>query len=235
VITVRTLRQVQAEKELTRDYNGDRRLQPTHMRRFKRLEVKGFTCHCARCDAPSDDTRQFHDSKCHGRGAACHPLNNKDPLPVPTMVYTGVEYVEPHLLPCTVCQRSPPLEYQTRMFNLEHRWEDALRKLPATPAMPTYPSLLLPDASGKLSHRFEPEGMYRPNDVPGLLHKLVGLQYHVSHWTGFQLELHEAAQLLKRKLEARPVRHTLQELCCLMKLSRGCRVTPGADPGCCSW
>jgi hypothetical protein len=70
-----------------------------------------------RCDAPGDDTRQFHS--CRGRLYACHPLY-KDPLPLPTMVYTGVEYVEPHLLPCTVCQRSPPLEYQTRTFKLEY-------------------------------------------------------------------------------------------------------------------
>jgi hypothetical protein len=168
------------------------------VRRFKWKEVKDFTCHCPRCDAPGDDTRQFRcrDPACPGRHVACQPLN-KDPLPLPTMVYTGVEYVEPHLLPCTICQRSPPLEYQTRMFELEHRWAEALQELPAIPVKPAYFSVLIPDASGQLSYCFEPVGVPHPTEIPALLQKLDGLQYHVSHWTGFQLALNEVYCLMK--------------------------------------
>eukprot|EP01034_Spumella_vulgaris_P008468 gene8468-10779_t len=48
----------------------------------------------------------------------CQPINNKI-SPIPGQVYTGVEYVEPHLLPCTVCHKTAPAEYQTEMFALE--------------------------------------------------------------------------------------------------------------------
>jgi hypothetical protein len=197
-IIVRSLRPVQAGEELTLDYKGSRRLQPTHVRRFKWLEVKDFTCHCPRCDTPGDDTRQFHchDPACHGRHVACQPLN-KDPLPLPTMVYTGVEYVEPHLLPCTVCHRSPPADYQTAMFDLERRWADVVQELPAIPATPTYFSLLLPDANGCPAYCFEPIGVPNTNAVPAMLKKLKELQYHVPHWTGFQLALNEVYCLMK--------------------------------------
>ena len=83
--------------------------------------TKDFTCHCARCDNPADDTRQFScfDVKCTGQHYACQPIN-KDPLLQRYLHYTGVEYVEPHLLPCTLCNRTPPAEYQQRMFALEN-------------------------------------------------------------------------------------------------------------------
>jgi hypothetical protein len=49
------------------------------------------------------------------------PLSDK-PLLIEGITYDGrVEYVEPHLLPCTVCQYSPPSQYQADMFALEAR------------------------------------------------------------------------------------------------------------------
>jgi hypothetical protein len=92
---------------------------PTHVLRSQFMALKGFTCHCPRCDAVGDDTRQFNcfDAHCQGSHLVCQPIN-RDPVPS-GYAYDGVEYVEPHLLPCTVCQRSPPLAYQTTMFELE--------------------------------------------------------------------------------------------------------------------
>ncbi len=39
---------------------------------------------------------------------------NREPFEIPEegLEYTGVEYVEPHLLPCTECRRSPPAKYE---------------------------------------------------------------------------------------------------------------------------
>jgi hypothetical protein len=197
-IVVQTLTSIQAGEELTLDYNPSRRLQPTHVRRLKWLEVKDFTCHCSRCDAPGDDTRQFHchDPECHGRHVVCQPLN-KDPLKLPALIYTGVEYVEPHLLPCTVCQRSPPLEYQTAMFKLEKKWSDALQPLPKIPAIPTFMGFFSPTKNGMQVPTFEPLGMPLPGTFHALLQKLKGLKYHISHWFGFQLALHELRARLK--------------------------------------
>jgi hypothetical protein len=197
-IIVQTLVSVQAGEELTLDYNPSRRLQPTHVRRLKCLEVKDFTCHCPRCDAPGDDTRQFHchDPECPGRHFVCQPLN-KDPLKLPALLYTGAEYVEPHLLPCTVCQRSAPLEYQTAMFKLEEKWSDALQPLPKTPAIPTFMGFFSPTKNGMQVPTFEPLGMPLPGTFHALLQKLKGLKYHISHWIGFQLALHELRARLK--------------------------------------
>ena len=114
---------MKAGEELTIEYNAAHRLKATHTRRYLYLRNKEFTCHCSRCDNPADDTRQFScfNSKCIGRHYACQPIN-KDPLPRQSHLhYTGVEYVEPHLLSCTVCNRTPPAEYQQRMFALESR------------------------------------------------------------------------------------------------------------------
>jgi hypothetical protein len=197
-IIVQTLVSVQAGEELTLDYNPSRRLQPTHVRRLKWLEVKDFTCHCPRCDAPGDDTRQLHchDPECPGRHFVCQPLN-KDPLKLPALRYTGAEYVEPHLLPCTVCQRSAPLEYQTAMFKLEKKWSDALQPLPKIPAIPTFMGFFSPTKNGMQVPTFEPLGMPLPGTFHALLQKLKGLKYQISHWVGFQLALHELRARLK--------------------------------------
>jgi hypothetical protein len=124
-ITVRALQRVCAGDELTFSYFSERDLKPTHERRLKYLEAKEFTCHCPRCDALGDDTRQFDccDPKCSGVMLACQPISNV-PFRVPDLAYTGVEYVEPHLLPCTECHRTAPASYQAEMFELEAKLPD---------------------------------------------------------------------------------------------------------------
>jgi hypothetical protein len=191
-ITVRALTCVQAGEELTLDYYASRRLQPTHVRRFKWLEVKDFTCCCPRCDAPGDDTRQFHchDPECHGRHAVCQPLNN-DPHLLPGMAYTGVEYVEPHLLPCTVCQRAPPAAYQTAMFQLEKKWNEALQLLPAILDKPTSFTFFLPDKHGRMASTTLLTGYPHRSEIPDRMQKLGSLHYQVTHVTGFFLAVHE--------------------------------------------
>jgi len=111
-------RRIKQGEELTISYLSERDLQPTHLRRQKYL-TKEFTCHCPRCDAPGDDTRQFDcfDPACKGVLIACQPVNQK--IVAPGLLYSGVEYVKPHLLPCTECHRTPPVTYQTEMFALE--------------------------------------------------------------------------------------------------------------------
>jgi hypothetical protein len=80
------------------------------------LRPRGFTCHCSRCDAVCDDTRLFScsDSKCGGRHYAHQPRELYESWGV-----EHAKYAEPYLLPCTVCQRSPPLEFQSAMFAQE--------------------------------------------------------------------------------------------------------------------
>jgi hypothetical protein len=60
--------------------------------------------------------------QCKGVHRVHQPLSDK-PLPYRELAYTGVEYVEPHLLPCTVCQRPPSASYQTCMFQLEQEMQ----------------------------------------------------------------------------------------------------------------
>lgn len=114
-----------AGEELTISYKPERDLEHTHQRRFGYLQHKGFTCHCPRCDAKGDDTRQFNccDPACSGQHWVCHPVDNTPPE---GNSYTGVEYVEPYLLPCTVCQRSPPLEYKIAMFQAHDKLTDVI-------------------------------------------------------------------------------------------------------------
>ena len=118
-------RHISAGEELTISYLSGRDIEPTHERRYKYLQTKEFTCHCSRCDALGDDTRQFDcvDPKCKGVMMVCHPINDWENLN-PAMSYTGVEYVEPHLLPCTVCHKTAPADYQTKMFALETKMLD---------------------------------------------------------------------------------------------------------------
>jgi hypothetical protein len=90
------------------------------VRRRRLLDEMDFTCHCARCDSLGDDTRQFpcFNTRCSGYHWVCQPRELDEPE---GQHYEGVEYVEPHLLPCTVCQRSPPLEYQAHMLQEEQK------------------------------------------------------------------------------------------------------------------
>jgi len=122
VISCRSLRNIAAGEELTISYMRERDIKPTHIRRQKYLEMKDFTCHCPRCDAPGDDTRQFDCSNpsCNGVMMVCQPINQIK-VGDPEKKYTGVEYVEPHLLPCTECHRSASAAYQTTMLALEAR------------------------------------------------------------------------------------------------------------------
>jgi hypothetical protein len=128
-IIIRAIVPIQAGDVLSIEYNPTRTLAATAERRHKNLEFKSFTCHCPRCDAPGDDTRQFDcfDPTCHGRHYACQPLSDK-PLSFSDARYTGVEYVEPYLLPCTTCERPPSVEYQARMLAEEKRWEGLIER-----------------------------------------------------------------------------------------------------------
>ena len=112
---------VKAGDELTLEYNNKYCLDSIAYRRWRYQETKYFTCHCPRCSAEGDDTRQFncYDPSCKGRHYVCQPLS-ETPLTIPGDHYTeDVHYTPPYLLPCTVCQHSPPLQYQTDMLALE--------------------------------------------------------------------------------------------------------------------
>ena len=92
------------------------------MRRKLYAERKDFTCHCPRCAAIGDDTRQFDcfDPNCAGQHLAHQPLEH------PSTVnefseYEGLEYVEPRMLACTECGREAPADYQEMMFELEEK------------------------------------------------------------------------------------------------------------------
>ena len=100
-------------EELTITYIATSDVDPTH-------EMKEFTCHCPRCDAIGDDTRQFNccDPACKGVMMVCQPINKKKATD-PALSYSGVEYVEPHLLPCTVCRKTSSADYQADMFATE--------------------------------------------------------------------------------------------------------------------
>ena len=116
---------IKAGEELTISYREDRDFEPTHERRARYAGGKEFTCHCPRCDAFGDDTRQFDcfDHACKGVMMVHQPLSN-EPVTENRYSYEGVEYVEPHLLPCTLCHCAAPAEYQAKMLALE-------KKLPA--------------------------------------------------------------------------------------------------------
>lgn len=120
VAVCRTILRIKAGDELTIEYVSDHRLKPTYARRFNYALKKEFTCTCTRCMGPGDDTRQFpcSDNTCTGRHFACQPLTHETERGQ-HCIYDGVDYVEPHLLPCTVCNKSPTLEYQEEMFTVE--------------------------------------------------------------------------------------------------------------------
>jgi len=52
-----------------------------------------------------------------------------------------VEYVEPHLLPCTVCHRSAPADYQTKMLQQEALLFDLVQRYNNLPSVLTKPDL----------------------------------------------------------------------------------------------
>jgi len=118
--TCRIILPVQKNEELTIEYNTRHRWEPIHERRFNYLVSKEFTCHCPRCDALGDDMRQcdcFAEG-CNGVMMVCQPLNTK-PIPGNISSYSGVEYVRPHLLPCTECRRAAPAGYEKEMLAME--------------------------------------------------------------------------------------------------------------------
>ena len=113
-------RSIQAGDRMTIPCKPGTDLMPTHERRYKFLEWKEFTCHCPRCDALGDDTRQFDccNPTCPGVMMAHQPLNKRE-IRQTDVPYTGVEYVEPHLLPCTVCHRRASAHYEAQLFQAE--------------------------------------------------------------------------------------------------------------------
>ncbi len=60
------------------------------------------------------------DKKCPGQHLVHQPIG-KGGLYSHLRTPSDVQFVEPYLLPCTVCKQSPPKEYQTEMFALEAR------------------------------------------------------------------------------------------------------------------
>ena len=118
---VRCITPIKSGEELTLEYNNSYSLKSTAFRRWRYLETKSFTCHCPRCCAAGDDTRQFNcfDPACEGRHYVCQPLSD-NPISITDDVYTeDVSYTPPYMLPCNVCQRSPPQHYQADMLALE--------------------------------------------------------------------------------------------------------------------
>ena len=169
-----TKRSIQAGEQMTIPCISHRDLEPIHERRYKYLETKQFTCHCPRCDAYGDDMRQFDcvDSSCPGVMIARQPLN-KWKFRIPGLFYTGVEYVEPHLLPCTLCHRAAPTDYQEKMFRKES---------------------CLPGVAESVKNQFETfSGMGGP---PELLYMLATVLAH-------KIARHHAAVLPLLKLEFR--------------------------------
>jgi hypothetical protein len=117
MLVCRAVQHIHAGERLTRMYSVAPDEGSIPERRYELLATHGFISHCPRCDAPGDDTRQFNcfDPQCKGVHRVHQPLSDK-PLPYRELAYTGVTYVKPHLLPCTVCLRSPPASYQTPML-----------------------------------------------------------------------------------------------------------------------
>ena len=134
-LTCRAIAHISQNEELTIEYNSNHRWKATHERRYAYLLSKEFTCHCPRCESIGDDTRQFDcvDPACKGVMMVCQPLNRM-PIPGDVCAYTGVEYVEPHFLPCTMCHRAAPADYQTEMFALEATLPSQLNTLEAQDA-----------------------------------------------------------------------------------------------------
>ncbi len=120
--TCRVLQPVRAGEELTVEYSRAHRMQPTWMRRKLYAERKDFTCHCPRCDALGDDTRQFDcfDTNCSGQHYVHQPLEHPSTAN-DFSEYEGGEYVEPRMLACTECGREAPEDYQQMMFELEDK------------------------------------------------------------------------------------------------------------------
>jgi len=114
---------------LTISHNSARDLEFTSQRRYRYAAEKQITCHCPRCEAPGDDTRQFDcfDPACPGVMFACQPLS-KERFPHNAYTYVDVDYVEPHLLPCTVCRNPATKEYQAEMFAQEEELKKAVQK-----------------------------------------------------------------------------------------------------------
>jgi len=127
-------RTIAAGEELTISYLPIHGMEFTHIRRRHYLDTFEFTCHCPRCDAPGDDTRKLccPDLSCNGVMMVCQPINN-DKIYLAGLSYTGVEYVEPHLLACTECHHAAPDAYQRGFAHLEDRLRHAAMVLSTTP------------------------------------------------------------------------------------------------------
>jgi MYND finger/SET domain len=117
----RVILPVKKGEELSNCYNDEHNIRSTHFRRHRYLFYKHFTCHCPRCLAPGDDTRQFQcfDKDCTGRHYTCQPLNQDAPPHDDVCYSSDVEYHPAYLLPCTMCHQPSPEDYQNRMFELE--------------------------------------------------------------------------------------------------------------------
>jgi hypothetical protein len=101
------LRPIKAGEEIVIEYNRQFRFKSTPERRQQYQNTRDFTCHCARCEAPIDEMRQFScfNATCQGRYYACQPISDA-PLQTKCSVYTGITASSPfRLLPCTACQR----------------------------------------------------------------------------------------------------------------------------------
>ena len=154
-----TIMPVKKGEALTVSHNSVRDMESTAQRRFKYAVEKQVTCHCPRCDAPGDDTRQFEcfDAHCEGVMMVCQPLS-KERIPGNTYNYECVEYVEPHLLPCTVCHCTAPADYQSAKLKEESALKVTIQK--------PYWELIK---------------KAKPQDLPALFDEITSLQVPVRH------------------------------------------------------
>ncbi len=101
----RVLSPIKAGEEMCICFEETNMDKPTYIRRKWMTDSKDLFCTCSRCNALSDDTRQFpceHDW-CSGRVAVCQPTIDDIP----------------YMLLCTECGRQASPEYERKMMQIE--------------------------------------------------------------------------------------------------------------------
>ena len=116
---------ISAGEELTISYDQNLDLSYTHFRRQSFREGYHFTCHCPRCDAPGDDTRQFDcfDPACRGVMMVCQSLSDHDE----SWSQLDADFSQRHLLPCTVCHCAASAQYEQEQFQVERLFPERIR------------------------------------------------------------------------------------------------------------
>ena len=197
----RAILPIKAGEELTIEYNCQHRLKPTHERRRAYAETKDFTCHCPRCAAPADDTRQFlcFNPRCPGHHYICEPINDI-PLTFSDCKYTGVLYRPPKVLPCTVCLQSPPPDHLQRMVRKEVHLDKLVRI-----AERDYLKLDVEDVEGRTKLLDELEALDYPvlhSSAIALNSLLLGVHRERYHLSGITSGLEKAASRLVASIDS---------------------------------